>query len=470
MATMNETARSTTRTRPLATRALLGLAAIALLAPAATRAEQGALVQRPGAKGCISESGDPRCAEADLLKGAFSVAVSADGRFAYATLIDSGAVATFARNPQNGTLAQLTAPAGCISQSGSNGTCTTGRALHAPLALAISPDARNVYVISQQRDPVTLSSIVTFSRDPVTGVLTQLAGTKGCISEDIGGGICAPGVATRVPTSIAVSRDGKNVYVTSRTDAVTVFAREATSGVLTQLPEPQGCISQSGNDGHCTKGRALDGAASVVVSRDGRFAYVGSEISEGIAVFARNAETGALTQLPGEAGCISDEPAEEGCSEGFGLGGPGALALSPNGRSLYVASPVSNEVAVLARDATTGVLAHVECLTQGGSAACDAVFPLRQPYALTVSPDNGQVYVTARDSNAINVFRRHRKSGTLTQLAGLEGCISDDGSEGLCVDGRALDDPRSVTVSKDGKFVYVAAQSSAAIAILKRKH
>src|SRR5690349_15954676 len=86
MATMNTTARSTTRIRPLATRALLGLAALAVLAPATSRAEQGALAQRAGAKGCISESGDPRCGDADLLKGAFSVVVSADGRFAYATL------------------------------------------------------------------------------------------------------------------------------------------------------------------------------------------------------------------------------------------------------------------------------------------------------------------------------------------------------------------------------------------------
>src|SRR5262245_58106357 len=138
MATMNEPLRSTTGIRPLTMRALLGLTALAVLGPPATHAEPGALFQRDGGKGCISESGEPRCSDADLLTGAFSVVVSGDGRFAYATLIDSGAVATFARNPQTGTLSQPAAPAGCISQTGSNGTCTTGRALHAPLALAIS--------------------------------------------------------------------------------------------------------------------------------------------------------------------------------------------------------------------------------------------------------------------------------------------------------------------------------------------
>jgi 6-phosphogluconolactonase (cycloisomerase 2 family) len=77
--------------------------------------------------------------------------------------------------------------------------------------------------------------------------------------------------------------------------------------------------------------------------------------------------------------------------------------------------------------------------------------------------------VSARDSHAVAVFAHDRKSGTLTQLPSPEGCISDDGSGGLCTQGRALRDPRSVTVSKDGRHVYVAAQLSAAVAVLERK-
>jgi len=106
--------------------------------------------------------------------------------------------------------------------------------------------------------------------------------------------------------------------------------RDVATGALTQLPEPQGCVSQSGSGGHCTQGKALDGASAVVTSKDGRFVYVASEKSRAVAVFARDRSSGALQQLPGEDGCAADDPSLEQCSLAVGLGAPGAMALSPD--------------------------------------------------------------------------------------------------------------------------------------------
>ena len=343
--------------------AILGISIAGLLAhPGAARAEHGALSQRPGTDGCISQGGGEMCTDADLLFGAFSVAVSGDGLNAYVALADGRGVASLARNA-------------------------------------------------------------------ITGALTQLASPMGCISEDAGAGACTPGIGLRSAASVTVSRDGRNVYVASQSDAVAVFARNDETGALSQLPEPQGCVSQSGSGGHCTQGKALDGAHSVALSKDGRFVYVASEISRAVAVFARNKRTGALTQLPGEDGCVSENGSTELCTDGVGLGGPVALAVSPNGRNVYAVSSPTHQLAVLARDRRTGTLRPVHCITDDGSVVCSPAVAFRQPFAVTVSPDSKRVYVAARDDDAVAVFASDRKTGSLTQLPAPDGCVSDDGAK-----------------------------------------
>ncbi len=62
----------------------------------------------------------------------------------------------------------------------------------------------------------------------------------------------------------------------------------AQSGALTQLAGTDGCVSETGTGGVCADGKALDGAISVAVSRDGKHVYVASSISDAVAVFSRN--------------------------------------------------------------------------------------------------------------------------------------------------------------------------------------
>jgi hypothetical protein len=65
------------------------------------------------------------------------------------------------------------------------------------------------------------------ARDRKTGALTQLPGTDACISEGGTGGDCVDGVALEGAQRVAVSHDGKNVYIASfSSDAVAVFARD----------------------------------------------------------------------------------------------------------------------------------------------------------------------------------------------------------------------------------------------------
>jgi DNA-binding beta-propeller fold protein YncE len=85
-----------------------------------------------------------------------------------------------------------------------------------------------------------------------------------------------------------VSPDGNNVYVAAlNSDAVAVFSRDGTTGVLTQLSGLDGCISETGTGGNCADGNALDGVRDVKVSPDGINVYVGSFISSSVSVFMR---------------------------------------------------------------------------------------------------------------------------------------------------------------------------------------
>src|SRR5438093_1213452 len=130
----------------------------------------------------------------------------------------------------------------------------------------------------------------------------------------------------------------------------------ATTGALLQLSGTDGCVSEDGTRGTCMDGHALFGASVVAVSPDGRYVYVASFESSAVTTFVRNTTTGVLGQLNGVAGCVSASGDGVTCGRGRGLNEAVAVAVSPDGQHLYVASR-GNAVAVFARNALTGELA-----------------------------------------------------------------------------------------------------------------
>src|SRR5262245_56312287 len=130
--------------------------------------------------------------------------------------------------------------------------------------------------------------------------------------------------------STSTSRQRAGLRVASASSgAGAVFARSKTTGALTQLAGTAGCVSDDGTGGACADGTALKGASSVVVSPDGKHVYVATAVSNAVAVFGRNKATGALTQLAGTAGCVSED----------GTGGGGARGKSPHGARAASARP-----------------------------------------------------------------------------------------------------------------------------------
>src|SRR5580693_1835823 len=98
-----------------------------------------------------------------------------------------------------------------------------------------------------------------------------------------------------------------------------------TLGALVQLSGANGClVNRSEPRAECKSVRALGGPApflgseAIAISPDGKNVYVASSRSDAIAVFKRNARTGKLTQDAGVTGCIAAKSAG-GCATGIGL-------------------------------------------------------------------------------------------------------------------------------------------------------
>jgi DNA-binding beta-propeller fold protein YncE len=463
-------------TRTLA--ALVVLAALALPASAlgASKAQSGkrsartigTLAQLPGSRGCLvdrSQHGGP-CAPARALKGpatllgSRAVALSPGGRNLYVASAGSDAIAIFTRNARTGTLTQRKGAAGCIAAKGAAG-CAPAVGLNGPNSVAVSPDGRNVYATSLGSE-----SVAVFRRNLSTGALSQPRDGSGCIAV-IPLPTCATARGLGGPDVITVSPDGENVYVGSFFgNAIAVFDRNPSTGALTQPTDATGCLTETPTSG-CATGLALEGVEGMAISNDGRSVYLGAAVSEALVVLARNPATGALAQASDGSGCIVTTPLA-GCTAGVQLGGADAVAVSPDDSSVYVTSLFSKSVTSFTRS-SSGTLTQKSgasgCLVFLRSTGCSFGRALSAPEGLAVSPDGASVYAASYAPGTIAVLNRDKRSGVVAQKPLKAGCA---GSVPDCSPAQVLSGLGSLVVSPDGRFVYAAASKSNAVAVFRR--
>lgn len=440
---------------------LVVLAAAVALGPGAAVAAApvtGVIAQKQGRTGCISLSGTGGgCARGRVLEAPRGIALSADGRSAYVAS-PIGGIAVLDRDNATGVLTQKAGRAGCLSEFG-NGGCQETIPVGAEYAVAVSPDDRSVYSAG-------LDGLSIFDRDPASGALTQKPGKAGCF--DRTEEACTRNSSIDWPQTITISPDGLHVYVsTDSEDRLVIFDRDAT-GALRPKAGRDGCVSADGSAGRCTRGGFAD-ALAVAVSPDGRNVYVTA--SNGVSIFDR-APVGTLRRKPGPAGCVTDSGSGGRCANGKALSGHSYAAISPDGRSLYVTFLGSHVVAIFDRDPATGALAQKRgragCVSDTGSGGrCTNGKALREARHVAISPDGLSLYVGGVE--AISIFDRDAATGTLRQKRGRAGCVAESGLRGICANGKALRQPSWLTVSPEGTNVYAGARRSNAVAIFNRR-
>ena len=380
-------------------------------------------------------------------------------------LAGAGAVAVFALlggssaaggGKPTGTLT----PRGCIddNDTGGDNCAKSTDGLAAASAIATSPDGKSVYVVSEGE-----GALAAFQRVK-SGALTP----NGCIVDD---DALSPDTCAKTSQglggagSVAVSSDGKSVYVASEGDsAISIFKRNRRNGQL----KPKGCVTDSLAPGdNCTPtADGLDGASWVTVTGDGKSVYATG--SSAIVRFSRNRKTGALKPK----GCVEDSDGGPGvCAQTTpGLVTVGAVVASDDGRSVY-ASTETGTVVILKRDAKTGALSPKGCIVDHDvvappPACAQTTAGLDHAEALAVSHDGTSVYAVSGDDSAIVRFDRNPKSGALKP----RGCIDDNdtGPDTCSKSTNGMNEGGSVVVSRDGKSVYYGSGQDDAVVTFKR--
>lgn len=366
-------------------------------------------------------------------------------------------------NGDSGGLKQLSGRAACVSVDGTggfsdaseDGDCAIARAVGLPTALVLSPDGTNAYVAAHRE------AVAVLDRDARTGALTAVTGTGGCISRDgTPGGerarrlrqpaavgrerSCAVGRGLFGVTDVAVSPDGRNVYVASA-DGLAIFDRDGQGGALTQKAGTAGCITRTGvqrgatrRTPGCGRARGLLQASSVTVSPDGRTVYV---TSVDLLAFARDPRTGALTQIAGPDGCVAATAhGADGadCRADPESNGATSLFVTPDGRQVFASSGTdaggAGSVAVLDRDRRSGALTPgrgaASCISE--DEGCTSSRGLRGAAEVAMTADGRSAYVLSYLGCAVGVFDRDPATGTLTQKPGVAGAATDHAGHGAC--------------------------------------
>lgn len=359
--------------------------------------------------------------------------------------------------------------------------------------------------------------------------ITKLEGTAGCVVDSGSqqeGTSCTAARALKDVTDVAVSPDGKFAYSASfSSNAVNAFRRDPQTGALQQLPGVLGCIASGPQpDPTCATGRGIVGPTAIAMSPDGKNVYVtGFDLDPGaspprirgtLVTFSRDGVGGALTQLSGDPGCFSGDAIPgssppSGCPPAPFTNAPTRSAplatatdveVSPDGESVITSAFIPGAVTNFKRADTTGALTAEECLGStktlfpaGGTSftdTCTDAAPLETgtpvdpplfdsgapadglayPTDVEISPDGTRVYAAALgleapataateeedEPGAIARFDRNPDSGALTQPPDKAGCIGDrtDPAENCTNEATGIVSPFRVAASPDGQNVY----------------
>jgi len=209
---------------------------------------------------------------------------------------------------------------------------------------------------------------------------------------------------------------------------------------------------------------------------------------------------GTLRWLGGAAGCLKGSGGQpwipcQGTVRGqFDIS---SMAISPDGgfaygvslNSGYRPNPAGKRIAAIrggtivafSRNPDTGALTQLKgadgCIRDLRAPVNKVTAPcsrkgraLAGAKTITLSPDGRFAYVAALNNAAISAFKRNPRTGALHQLPGADACIGGKvGARSDCPrPARALQGVRWVTVSPDGRNVYASSPAGDAVAVFAR--
>ena len=301
-----------------------------------------------------------------------------------------------------------------LNQNTGEAKALNSLALRNPSYLTISRDGRMVYAVSETNDEH--ASLNAIRLTPKTGDM-QLLHSEAVM----GGDPCY--VASNGKTVLTANYSGGSMSVFSlnqqgaKPELVTRFLGATGGPDLSRQDMPHvhcACFTPDGKYALATdfsadrilsyqlvgqkviaNGVAADvsadsGPRHLIFSKNGRFAYLMSELSGKVTVFSY--KEGRLDKL------------QEIVSDSVGARGGADIHLSPDGRFLYSSNRLKAEgIAIFAVDTRTGLLTHIGYQPTAA-----------HPRQFNITPNGQFLLCCCRDSDKIQVFRRDKQTGLLT--------------------------------------------------------
>ncbi|MCY9849121.1 beta-propeller fold lactonase family protein [Pectobacterium jejuense] len=215
--------------------------------------------------------------------------------------------------------------------------------------IVLSDDGASLYTINGVTpvDGSTGKNAVTFfSRDTTSGALTFVGSLVGSDT-----------IPVRSPSGIVLSSDGTSAYLSNLGNhSITVLSRDVETGSLSYVTTiNKTTIAADANSADIPKDdRYLNGLQDIVISPDNRFVYVSSNSQGTVSIFSRDMDTGALTY----AGTMDLYNSESHVPAALRVTSLREIAISQDGSALYVAAFGGKSLLVFARDANSGALTY----------------------------------------------------------------------------------------------------------------
>ena len=184
--------------------------------------------------------------------------------------------------------------------------------------------------------------------------------------------------------SATLSPDNRFVYVADLgTDKLHIYEADVTGSTVKPAQAPYVTVKPGSGPRHFT------------FHPNGKFAYLVEELTSSVAVFSRDAQTGALTLL-------SD--GVETLPTGYSAQNTSAdIHIDPAGRFLYQSNRGRNALAIFAIGTDGKLTSLGDEPTMG-----------KTPRNFMIDPKGEFIFVAHQDSDNITIFRRDQKTGKLT--------------------------------------------------------